>query len=490
MFRVSLERAQRAFLSRGVPMAQQASSTALSFYPLPLRRSGSHGATTGLRSLFGAAVMAALATSSAPAMAADPVFGGSLTAAQQAELLQWGQLYWNRVEGVPPPAGSSNAALASFSFSLPAMNSELFNPFYGPRQTLIKLNLISANDCMKQLVEQPGTDAASVAKRAAIKDSLLEAKFKTDPVTDPAGTVNHVIKILDAGYVAGLVTYTEDGKLVSKELPLDVLVEAGVTTQVAEALSGESVTALLVLSSQLPGAIATISGATEAQAALTGQASKADAVASRVTTLLNQAGVAPNAVERMDAIFSVYGQLPMVYVAMSDCAVLLDATTGAMSMPMMLGSPLSASALLAQHDAAGDGLAHRVVSKMGCVYAAAPSWQPTRPPGYGPRPAAPQGTAPLLIPWTDPSAPFNTTVPRLFDPTNIGWFTHLICVDTGAGCLCVKYGLETSSVPGSPIIFRRVKVKAENQACHVDTQIPGGLKPPGAPLTVTPEYYY
>ncbi len=343
----------------------------------------------------GVAVLAgtAMTTTTASALTPDPVFGGTLTAAQQAEMMQWGQTYWNRLEGVP------TAANTTFTFSTAAMNSPLFNPFYGPRQTLVNLGLIADGDCMKQLAEYPGTDAASAAKRQAIKDALVDFRFKTDPVTDPTGTTTHVIKILDASMVAGLVTYTEDGKLVSEKLPLDVLVAAGANVELADNLSADSITALLVLTNQAPGLVAGVSGATEAKAMLGGQATKANNVATAVAALLGQAGVGVDAVERMDALFGVYGQLPTVYVGLSDCAVLVDATTGAVTTPVKLGTPLDASGLLALHGEASAPYAHRMVSSMGCTFVAAPTWHATPPAGY---PAAPAPAAPNFLPFIVP----------------------------------------------------------------------------------------
>ena len=261
------------------------------------------------------------------------------------------------------------------------------------------IRLCDCEQSTQQLAEYPGTDAASAAKRQAIKDALVDFRFKTDPVTDPTGTTTHVIRILDASMVAGLVTYTEDGKLVSEKLPLDVLVAAGANVELADNLSADSITALLLLTNQAPGLVAGASGATEAKAMLGGQATKANTVATAVAALLNQAGVAVNAVERMDALFGVYGQLPTVYVALSDCAVLVDATTGAVTTPVKLGTPLDASGLLALHGEASAPYAHRMVSSMGCTFVAAPTWHATPPAGY---PAAPAPAAPNFLPFIVP----------------------------------------------------------------------------------------
>ena len=409
--------------------------------------------------------MASASAAVQPVATPDPVFSGTLTSQQQTEMMAWGQAYWNKVEGVVGPGGT-NAALGGFTFSTAAMNSPLFNPFYGPRQTLVNLGLIAESDCMKQLAEAPGMDAASLVKQSAIKDALLEAKFKTDPVTDPTGTFNHINKIFDSGYVANLVIYTEDGKLVSKELPLDVLVGAGMTVELADSLSADTVTALLVLSSQVPAIVANAAGLTEATGMLGTQARKADAVATAIRNLLTQAGVQSDGVERMDVLFGVYGQLPTVYVALSDCAVLIDATTGAMTNPIKPGTPLNAGGLLALHPfAATSPFAHRMVSAAGCTLMVAPTWQDQPP-------------APGLVP-TPPRSPGTP-------PGN--WGNWNCIANVGGGCTCVTEGQyqdpPTTPPTTPPTIPRKYPVRV---ICTDSAQPPGsGNCPSASPMSPFP----
>ncbi len=342
------------------------------------------------------------------------------------------------------------------------------------------IRLCDCEQSTQQLAEYPGTDAASAAKRQAIKDALVDFRFKTDPVTDPTGTTTHVIRILDASMVAGLVTYTEDGKLVSEKLPLDVLVAAGANVELADNLSADSITALLLLTNQAPGLVAGASGATEAKAMLGGQATKANTVATAVAALLNQAGVAVNAVERMDALFGVYGQLPTVYVALSDCAVLVDATTGAVTTPVKLGTPVDASGLLALHAEASAPYAHRMVSAMGCTYVAAPSWQPV-PPGGGPdwplSPVAPPTT------WSGGPATFSCAATPL------------------GGCLCKRPVTITppTTTPPTAAVPVEQRCSYSPAGCSPpggcvgskNPTAPAGLAPSGGPgCSVTCSYFY
>ncbi|MFN8817420.1 MAG: hypothetical protein ACK5ZV_11840 [bacterium] len=344
------------------------------------------------------------------------------------------------------------------------MNSPLFNPFYGPRQTLLNVGIVSDTDCMKDLAEHTPLDPTAASKRQAIKDALVDFKIKTDPVTDPAGTTNHVLRILDAATVNNLVVYNEDGKLVSEKLPLDVVVAAGADSQFAEQLTDNSINALLLLTNQAPALVAAAPGTTEAQAMLTGAAPKAGAAAVAIGNLLAQAGLPVNTIERMDVLFGVYGQLPTVYVAFNDCAVLIDATTGAVTAPVKLGSPLNAAALLAAHPEASPPFANRVVTAAGCLVVAAPSWQDTPPvplgPTFGPT-AVPPGSPPGTLPG--------------------GW-GKWTCVNQGQGCKCTLSGTytDTSVVPA--------KVYPVQITCTSGSQggqpgnCPSGMTPPGQPI--------
>lgn len=79
----------------------------------------------------------------AAAADADTVFKGALTAAEEAEVVQWATLYWARVDA----DGQPHADAGNFVFSNPAMNSPLFNPLRGTRPTLEKVSAIKDTLC-------------------------------------------------------------------------------------------------------------------------------------------------------------------------------------------------------------------------------------------------------------------------------------------------------------------------------------------------------
>ncbi len=409
-----------------------------------------------------AAALLATAMAPSPAHAQDAVFTGTLSTSQQTELAQWGQAYWTRLEGGTP-------STAPFTFSTAAMNSPLFNPFYGPRQTLLNVGIVSDTDCMKDLAEHTPLDPTAASKRQAIKDALVDFKIKTDPVTDPAGTTNHVLRILDAATVNNLVVYNEDGKLVSEKLPLDVVVAAGADSQFAEQLTDNSINALLLLTNQAPALVAAAPGTTEAQAMLTGAAPKAGAAAVAIGNLLAQAGLPVNTIERMDVLFGVYGQLPTVYVAFNDCAVLIDATTGAVTAPVKLGSPLNAAALLAAHTEASPPFANRVVTAAGCLVVAAPMWHDTPP-------------TPLTNPAFGPQAPSPGNIPG-----NWGKWT---CVNQGTGCKCTLNGTytDTSVTPPRviPVEITCTSGSQGGQAGNCPSFMPQTVQPVAPPPNTAP----
>ena len=425
---------------------------ALSVWVMPFRRRAAVFATgvarktvsAGLVALAGAAVLGVagvgpagcglswVASANAAMFVPDPVFAGTLTNQQQTEMMQWGQAYWNKIEGVIP--NGSNALAGPWSFSTPVMNSPLFNPFYGPRQTLVNLGLIADTDCMKAITETPGTDAATLAKRGAIKDALVGFKFKTDPVTDPNGTTAHVYKILDASLVSGLVTYTEGGKLVSEKLPLDIIIAAGAEPQFVDTISVDTINAINAIVVAAPGYAQTPTGGTEAQKLLVGGVSHADSMQTKIRQLLADLGHPKIAVERFDMVFSVYGSLPILVVGFDDAKLIIDTINGNVHPPVVHQGVFSAAALLTPHGhVVGGGVVLR--SAWGCL--AAPG--PFVPPVVHPTPPSlPSFIAPPVFPSVTPGNPTPWTC------------TMVALVGGGWSCSCFRTLTYLNPPPGPP----------------------------------------
>ncbi len=446
---------------------------ALSGWVMPLWRRASafaaHAARktlgAGLMALAGAAVLGAagvgpgswVASANAAMFVPDPVFAGTLTNQQQNEMMQWGLAYFNRIEGVGGGVGST------FSFSTPAMNSQLFNPFNGPRQTLVKLGLIESTDGMRQLVEAPGADAASGKKREAIKDALVNFTFKTSPVNNPDGTANHIYKILDASSVSGLVTYVEGGQLISEKLPLDLIVAAGADPQFASTLSDATATAVTAILVAAPGYASTATGGSEAHKLISGSPSKADTVRGRIEQLLANTSTAGSYTDQGEISFGVYGSLPVIHVSLEDADLMIDALTGAVVGPMAPGSPVPTEALLSGHS--------EYVAGSGSIYLAGifglfptstlPIWHSVPPPGT---------YVPKSIPGTSPTSWTCTTIP----PGPISrWnpFPTLL-----ASCVCMQdtfFVTTPAGLPlGSPPFYKQRVVCQYLGPCAAPTALP------------------
>jgi len=321
------------------------------------------------------------------------VYYGTLTAAEEAQVQAWGVAYWNKVE---------NGVASTMTFSNPAMNSHLFNPFRGTRATLESLKLLDSNDCDKAIAEAIGTtDAATIAKRQALKDAMCAAKFATDPVSNPDGTTEHVVKILDAGATSDLVTYSEGGKIVSEKLPLDVVVAAGADPKFAANLSTETLNAINAIVVAAPGYAQTATGGTEAQKLLCGATSRTDQVEGHIRQLLADAQCTSASVDRLEAAFGLYESLPIVYIAFSDGAIIVDGLTGAVAGPYKLQDGLSGEPLLAAHPEFGNGTGSRLyTASLGCFNTVAAMWNPVPPGGTTP---APWGLWPWPTPMGQPS---------------------------------------------------------------------------------------
>ena len=421
---------------------------ALSGLVMPLRRRAAAVAAHAARKTVGAGLMALavaavlgvagfgpagcglswVASANAAMFVPDPVFAGTLTAAQQTEMKAWGQAYFNKIEGVNQ--GGGNAVATAWTFSTPAMNSPLFNPFYGPRQTLVNLALIADTDCPRALTEATGADAVSQAKRGAIKDALVNFAFKTDPVSDPNGTITHVYKILDASLVSGLVTYTEGGKLVSEKLPLDIIIAAGANSQLANSLSETTINAINAIVVAAPSYAQNTTGLTETRKLLTGGTSKTDNMELLLENIPSALGIQAKTAQLL-ALFGVYGQLPLIQLQFADAMILVDAINGSVAGPFQPGSMLDASGLVASHVEASGTTGIQYVAAGGCPTVNA-GWVPAGGPG---------GTIPAG--W--PRMPATPTMPPGRSP---GW----TCSNIGASCVCQQQEVfgPPAALPGLP----------------------------------------
>ncbi len=334
----------------------------------------------------------------ATALAQD-VYYGDLTDAQNAEVRQWSEHYWARVEGQSASPGTG------FSFTSPLLNSHLFNPVRSGRPTLEALNLIGASDCDGAYTPEILNSAPLDEYRSQLRDLMLQGVITTE-VGTPENWY-HELLILAADPDLGWLVFDEAKQVITIDLPL-------------EEVSGTAHTASLALnvSTQSQQVIATMIAAGQHwrnqctdvpqwRALITGETSTAEQFAAQVQAYLSLQNTG-GSVRGMQASFGVFGELPFLRVDLIDCFILLDATNGNTSGPFQLTSALDARGLLSLHNGAYQaGSSVRYYNNYGCE----PLSQVA--PGINPRPPVPAGPLPA------PLGP--GVVPGGGSPPGTGW---------------------------------------------------------------------
>jgi len=348
---------------------------------------------------------------------------GDLTESQQQAVKGWGQAYWSRIQTGTPAVQSPLAGV---------VDEPLFNPRYATRLTLENLNVLSSSDCESTLTAPQQDDTLALRKQASLKDSMVRLKFATDVNTNFQGTLDHIDKILDASVTSSVVAYIDGDKLVSEELPLDVLVASGAEPKSVSSLMQDEVNAINAIVASAPGYAAQSGTVSESKKLVTGQPSQADTVAVRIKALMSNLAMGDLPVERFDMAFGAYGSLPLVIVGFDSCKLIIDATNGLVLAPVPHQGTFNAQALLANHGITGKyGI--RLYNSKGCLAS------------DGPALAAIAHPRPPSAPWT-PQAPSS--------PTNL---------------------------PGNPGVWGCWSFQA---SCHCERRFTY-VNPPAAPLDVT-----
>ncbi len=325
---------------------------------------------------------------------------GDLTDAQLQAVKGWGQAYWSRIQTGTPAVQSPLAGV---------VDEPLFNPRYATRLTLENLKLVSSSDCESFLTTPQQNDTVALQKQASLKDSMVNLKFATDVNTNFQGTLGHIDKILDASITSSVVAYIDDDRLVSEELPLDVLVASGAEPQSASSFTQHEVNAINDIVVSAPGYAAQSGTVSESKKLVTGQPSQADTVALRIKALMSDLSMGDLPVERFDMAFGAYGSLPLVIVGFESCKLVIDATNGLVLAPVPHQGTFNAQALLANHGITGN-YGVRLYNSKGCAASNGPTVAATE----HPRPPAP--------PWTP--APGNPT--------------EWSCIDFDISCKCER----------------------------------------------------
>jgi len=418
---------------------------------------------------------------------------GELSTAEVSEVQAWSSLYWQRADAYI--AGQSVSF--SYTFTEPRMNLATFLPSRALRPTLEDLSLLSESDCDQVLVFMPGTDETILAKREALKNAMIGGSISTDFFTQPQAAAKHAERIEEALAENPLPWGIVGSSLVSERLPLRKFKRlTSAPTVPALSFSSGTMDTITVIIGNIGNVLDDAADVTEAQAALSGGESQADAVMRVLRDdILPTNNVTVEAIDRIDMSFGIYGNVPLIYVRFTDSYVLIDGIDGTMSQVFDLTSPLDGRALLERYtDFQGDDSV-RYFNKFGCVQTLAAGWKTTPKPGYAPRPASPPG-APVPAPFVDPSPlpGFVPAPPYPMHPTLPGWESNTGCITPVGGCICVTYKYHVSPVPGSGIIVERIRCTPPVASCPATlpaTNIPStpGLNPPGKVCDPS-EYYY
>lgn len=313
------------------------------------------------------------------------------------------------------------------------MDEPLFNPRYATRLTLENLKVLSSSDCESTLTAPQQDDTLALQKRASLKDSMVRLKFATNVNTNFQGTLDHIDKILDASITSSVVAYIDDDRLVSEELPLDVLVASGAEPKAVSSLMQDEVNAINAIVVSAPGYAAQSGTVSESKKLVTGQPSQADTVALRIKALMSGLAMGDLPVERFDMAFGAYGSLPLVIVGFESCKLVIDATNGLVLAPVPHQGTFNAKALLASHGITGD-YGVRLYNSKGCLASNGPTVAATE----HPRPPSPPFTP------EPPSAPGNAPG----NPTDWG------CIDNTVSCRCERW-ITYVNPPAAPIRLRQ-----------------------------------
>jgi hypothetical protein len=263
----------------------------------------------------------------------DPIWGTN-NDTDRGELKAWGAAFWARAIGGDP--------VDTAPFTNPDLNKHTFNPLHGTRATLERLKLIDPRDTFIALAAYEGNDPIANKRKTAVHDALTDSSFKTSIVDNPRGTMEHIAAILDSSRIANVATYCDGNYIKSENLPLDIVVAAGASPEVAEDVSDTNLQLIAAIAITSPGLLAQCPDITIAQAWVTGTEPTVESFADKIRQVVanfNQSYYVN--VSTIEAHFGVYGSLPVVAVQLSDSEIYVSAITGNVLGPVKLGGRLS-----------------------------------------------------------------------------------------------------------------------------------------------------
>ncbi len=332
-------------------------------------------------------------------------FYGDTTPEQREEVRNWSIAFWNRIEMGDPQ---------TVAITEPVWQSPLFNPLRATRATLERLKVIDPSDCDWEIIA--ATEGSPLwEKREALKASMVDGKFETDPATNAEGFQEHLQAIFDAAPGSGIDAWFADGKLVSLNLPGDVMgwfvTNPCVTadgpldcTQYQAQHNRESLVRasdlLWEVHTTLPAFAGQCVSVTEGHKLITGAESRADQIERRVQELMIERGFRP-VTHRFDATFGVYGSIPIIQVDIKDYTFNVDGWSGASSGLLPPKTLLDVSGVSSYWEVDSDRPYYRLYTgDRGCKAIFAQAWTP-----YTIKPTDTLTPLPALPPSTLPGRP-------------------------------------------------------------------------------------
>lgn len=423
------------------------------------------------------------------------LLNGVLSDEESAELAEWSTMYSHLLTEGTPADGA-----AVFEFTNPIMNSVYFSMRHAAARTVSNATGEPIDSCFVVVGQAVNLQAYSGIEdiTAFIDEHVVE----TDLAADPQAGVQHLNVIANAqGPVDSFISGTTLISLGLPPTPVSTSADAGPIVTVSQPTQS-----WIDLVGQLGVDVALETDYLHAnQVELMGGLTVSHQFMAELESAMHRNAPAGDAgswsVSPADAVFGIFGRLPLAIVAFDDGVILVDATTGTVAGPYAPDAPLSASSLLALHGDLYDvGTPQGVVSASAC---AAPSWKLGPPPGtIAPNPAIPvPPSGPLArYPWTPPTpnpAPYPSPSPVNHDWHTPYHYTLRTCTGTASTCHCVAYGENFLAPPGKIVKFRRmcsanVGCSGENGSKPDSTpQYPKPVsQPPAAWGPCTTEWWY
>lgn len=384
-----------------------------------------------------------------------------MTPMQWAEVQQWMNWYAHLVE-----TGTPADDVPVFPFSTPIMNTALFSPRHAVARLITQATLTDVDVCEIVLGSRSHDFMESTAHQYYV-DFLRNGMIATDLVDEPEASMAHFMAVIEAPDTVWAEIVGEF--LISDGLPLP-RVDADPSIPIFADVGLQSQEIIQSIQAMAPDMLwfSLVDADRQAQYELRNHfPSNADLLRAGLELRLDlNSDFDPSlyTLRRADAVFGIFGRLPLVVAEFADGVLLIDGITGAVSGPFEPGLPLDATELLLAHpEAYTAGMPVQIIDAAHCPVGSwkpQPQWQQGDPgkPNYRPKRDPAEGPHDP-IDWTDPNPPLSPPFPVVpspvqLDPNKDGWYDKWDCSRIDGVCSCVTYGMEINR-DGVPVRTRR-----------------------------------